>query len=73
MGTGCESPARLDHRITASDTSTRCSFDSVSERVSPGRISRSPESRHPVQEKFQIVPWPWKAPVFCYRVGQFKR
>ncbi len=31
-------------------------------RVSPGRMGRSPESRHPVQERFQIVPCPWKGP-----------
>ena len=28
----------------------------------PGRIGRSPESRQPVQERFQIVPWPWNGP-----------
>jgi hypothetical protein len=52
----------LDHRTTAASTSIRCSFGSVtvSERVSPGRIGISPESRQPVHERFQTVPWPRK-------------
>ncbi len=43
----------LDQRTTASGISIRCSFGSVtvSERVPPGRMGRSPESRQPVQRK----------------------
>jgi hypothetical protein len=54
----------LDHFTTTSDTSIRCSFGSVtvSESVSPGRMGRSPESLQPVQERFQIAPWPWNGP-----------
>jgi hypothetical protein len=32
----------------------------VNERVPPGHMGRSPERRQSVQERFQIVPWPWK-------------
>jgi len=34
----------------------------VNESVFPGRIGRSPEGRQPVQERFQMVPWPWNGP-----------
>ncbi len=34
----------------------------VNERVSPGRMGRSPESRQPEHERFQIVPWPLNGP-----------
>ena len=55
----------FDHRTTTSGTSIRCLFGSVtvSERVSPGRMGRSPESGHPVQERFHTVPWLWNKPV----------
>jgi len=54
----------LDHRTTAPGTSTRCAFGSVtvSERVSPGRMGRSPERGQPVQERFHTVPWFWNKP-----------
>src|SRR4029077_20795755 len=54
----------LDHRTTASGTSIRCSFGSVtvSESVSPARMGRSPESLQPVQERFHTVSWPSKRP-----------
>lgn len=54
----------LDRRTTASGTSIQCSFGSVTvrERVSHGRIGKSPESRQPVQARFQIVPCPWNRP-----------
>lgn len=32
----------------------------VNERVPPGRMVRSPERRQSVQERFQLMPWPWK-------------
>ena len=34
----------------------------VNESVSPGRMGRSPESRHLVHERFHTVPWPWNGP-----------
>jgi hypothetical protein len=45
----------------------RCLFGRVmvSEKPSPCRMVRSPERRQPVQERFQIVPWPWNGPVLC--------
>ena len=54
----------LDHRTTASGISMRCIFGrvTVSERGSPGRTGKSPESRHPVHERFQTVPSPWNGP-----------
>jgi hypothetical protein len=47
-----------------------CSFGSVTvnERVSPGRMGRSPERRQPVQERFQIVLWAWNGPAW-YMTG----
>ena len=60
---GAQAPCTpLDRRTTASGTSIRCSFGSmtVNERVSSDRIGRSPESLQPVQERFQMAPCPWK-------------
>jgi hypothetical protein len=53
----------------------RCSFGSVteSETVYPGRMGRSPESRQPVQERFQIVPLPWKRPTLYVTARKGKR
>ncbi len=46
-----------DHRTTASGTTIRCSFGSVTvnESVSHGRMGGSPESRQLVQERFQAA------------------
>ena len=51
----------LDHRTTTSGTSIRCAFGrvTVNERVSPGRMGRSPERGLPVQGRFHAVTWPW--------------
>ena len=42
----------------------RCALESVtvSERGSPSCIGKSPESRHPVHERFHTVPCPWNGP-----------
>ena len=50
-------PCPLKHRTSASGISMRCSFGSVtvSERVSPSRIGKSPESRQLVQEGSQCL------------------
>jgi hypothetical protein len=36
----------------------------MSASVSPGCIGRSPESRQPLGERFQTVPWPWNGPAW---------
>ena len=45
----------------------RCSFGRVmvSERVSPGRMGKSPESRYPEQDRFHTIPCPWTRPAWC--------
>jgi len=42
----------------------RCSVGSamVGEKVFPGRMGRSPESRQPVHERFHTVLSPWNGP-----------
>ena len=42
----------------------------VNERVPPGHTGRSPERRQSVQERFQIVPWPWKGAALYVTAGQ---
>jgi len=56
----------LDHRTTTSGTSMRCSLGSVAinERVSPGRLCRSPVRRQPEHERFHTEPCPWKGPAW---------
>lgn len=55
-------PPALDHRTTASEIKIYYSFGSLTviERISPGRIGRSPESHHTVHERFPTVLCPWK-------------
>jgi len=50
----------LDQRTTALGTLMHGSFGSVTvnERVSPGRMGRSPESLHRFNERFHTVPCP---------------
>ena len=50
-------PCPLNHRTSASGISMRCSFGSVtvSERVYPGRIGKSPKNRQLVQEGSQCL------------------
>ena len=56
-----------DHRTTASGTSRRCSFGSVtvSDSVFPGHIGRAHKRRQPVHERFHTVPYLWNGPALC--------
>ena len=49
-------------KIDTADTGMNKWSVTVNERISPGRIGRSPERRQPAHERFHTVPWPWNGP-----------